>query len=97
MIIKQAHTQFSISISALCRRFDIPRGSFYPKSTRDDSELLEKINRIASNHSAWGYRLIWAELRAQGLRVNHKKVYGVYCSANLQRPAKVSGRKHTAL
>jgi len=39
--------------------------------------------------------MIWAELRAQGIKVNHKKVYRLYCCAGLQKPPVVSGRKHS--
>ena len=95
MLIKEANTQFNVPVSVLCRRFNLPRASFYRTGRKDDSELLEAIKDIASKHSAWGYRLIWAELQKQGIRVNHKKVYRVYCCINLQKPAVVSGRKHS--
>jgi len=95
MLIQQLNTQFNVPVAVLCRRFSIPRASFYHKTTRDDSELLDAIKKIASDHSAWGYRLIWAELRGQGIKVNHKKVYRLYCSVNLQKPAIVSGKKHS--
>jgi len=55
--------------------------------------LLEKIKDIAFKYPAWGYRMIWAGLRKQGTRVNHKKVYRLSCSVNLQKPTVVSGKK----
>lgn len=97
MFIQQLHTQANVSVAVLCRRFGIPRASFYRKSTRDDTELFERIKKIASEHSAWGYRMVWAELRRQGIRVNHKKVYRVYFLAGLQKPPVVSGKKHTKI
>ena len=72
----------------------MPRASFYRQSRRDDTKLKAKIEEIASKKPAWGYRMIWAELRKQGLRVNHKRVYRVYCMAELQKPQVRSGKKH---
>jgi len=95
VLIHQLHTQFNIPITVLCRRFNIPRASFYRTDRRDDPELLETIKDIASKHTAWGYRLIWAELRKQGIIVNHKKVYRVYCLLNLQKSQVVSRKKHS--
>jgi putative transposase len=95
MLIHQLHSLYNLPVTVLCRRFNLPRASFYRTDRKDDSELLKTIKDIASKHTAWGYRLIWAELRKQGIRVNHKKVYRIYCSINLQRPSVVSGKKHS--
>jgi len=95
MLIKEANSQFNVPVSVLCRRFDIPRASFYRNGRKEDSELLETIKSIASKHTAWGYRMIWAELKKQDIRVNHKKVYRIYRFLSLQKSPVVSGRKHS--
>lgn len=95
MIISQLHEQFNIPVTLLCRRFNFPRASFYRPIARDDTALLEKIKDIAFKHPAWGYRMIWAELRNQALRVNHKKVFRLYRCVNLQKPALVWRKKHS--
>ncbi len=95
MLIQRANKQFNVPVAVLCRRFDIPRASFYRTGRKEDSELLEAIKSIASKHTAWGYRLIWAELQNQDIRVNHKKVYRIYRFLNLQKPPVVSGKKHS--
>lgn len=95
MLIHQAHTQFKVPVSVLCRRFGIPRASFYRQSEEKDHELLDRIKHIAFKHPSWGYRMILAELRIQGVRVNHKKLYRLYTSANFQKPAMLSGKKHS--
>ncbi len=38
--------------------------------------------------------MIWAELRSQGIVVNHKKIYRLYCAINLQKPSTASRKKH---
>jgi len=93
MLIQRANKQFNVPVSVLCRRLSIPRASFYRTGRKEDSELLEAIKSIASKHTAWGYRLIWAELQKQGIRVNHKKVYRIYSFLNLQKPPVVSAER----
>jgi len=95
MLIGEIHNRFDVPVALLCRRFQLPRASFYRKNTKDDSQLLEVIKNIAFKHTAWGYRLIWAEIRKQDIIVNHKKVYRIYCLLNLQKPPMVSGKKHS--
>lgn len=94
MFIRQTNKQFNVTVSALCRRFNMPRASIYRNTTRDNKELSEKIKAIAFQHPAWGYRMIMAELHKQGIRVNHKKVYRIYCCANLKKPPLASRKKH---
>lgn len=95
MLIQRAKEQFNVPVSVLCRRFDMPRASFYRTGRKEDSDLLEVIKSVASKHTAWGYRLIWAELQKKGIRVNHKRVYRIYRLLNLQKPPVTSGRKHS--
>lgn len=97
MVVAQIHKQFHVPVSVLCGRFNLPRASFYRQSTKDDRELAEKIKAIAFRHPAWGYRMIMAELHKQGIRVNHKRVYRIYCGANLQKPPLVSRKKHSRI
>ncbi|RMG71553.1 MAG: transposase, partial [Nitrospirae bacterium] len=95
MLIKEIHKNFGVSISVLCRRFSLPRATFYRQSKKDDSELRQIIQKIAEDKPAWGYRMIWAELRKQGIKVNHKRVYRVYSALELQKPVKRSNKKHS--
>ncbi len=97
MLIKQIHTKFHLPLATLCRRFGLPRASFYRQSTKDDRELTEKIKAIAFQHPAWGYRMIMAELHKQGIRANHKKIYRISCGANLQKPPLISKKKHSRI
>ncbi|GMT42968.1 MAG: transposase [bacterium] len=52
------------------------RSSYYYNSIgkKDDSELLAKIERITLEYSRYGYRRVTAQLRRDGVAVNHKKV-----------------------
>jgi transposase InsO family protein len=36
--------------------------------------LVERMNELAAEHPRWGYRKIWSLLRAEGWRVNRKRI-----------------------
>jgi len=94
MLIKQTNKQFKVPLKLLCKRFGSSRATVYRSSTDKDKELKERIIAIASEHTAWGYRMILAELKKQGFMVNHKKLYRLYRSLRLQKPPVISRKKH---
>jgi transposase InsO family protein len=49
----------------------------------DDLELREKIQTVALEMSAYGYRRITAELRRRGVIANHKRVLRLMREDNL--------------
>lgn len=56
---------------------------------RDDAELCDKIERLQSTYSCWGYRTIAVQLmRQHGMRVNHKRVLRVMRKYRLFRRQK---------
>jgi len=46
MLIQRAKEQFNVPVSVLCRRFDMPRASFYRTGRKEDSDLLEVIKSV---------------------------------------------------
>jgi len=94
MIVKEINEHFNVPLKVLCKRFGIARASVYRNGKDKDSELKERIIAIASKHTSWGYRMILAELRKQGFKVNHKKLYRLYRSLRLQKPPVISRKKH---
>ena len=64
----------------------ICRSTYYykPKGGRPpDADLADRIERIALEYPSYGYRRITAELKRQGLKVNHKRVLRLMRSQNL--------------
>ena len=43
-----------------------------------DTELLAVLKPWAQRHPRYGYRRVWALLRRQGIRVNHKRLYRLW-------------------
>jgi putative transposase len=57
----------------------------------DDSSLRLRLQELAKDNPALGYRMLCGLVRLEGWPVNHKKVYRLYREANLQLRRK--GRK----
>lgn len=78
----------SLSVSSACLALDIARSTFYRYRDYDpladgDTGLRDQIQKIALEWSSYGYRRITAQLRRQGLTVNHKLVLRLMREDNL--------------
>jgi transposase InsO family protein len=69
----------SLSVSSACLALDIARATFYrnrfaPLFVDPDLDLRDRIQKIALDWPGYGYRRITAQLRRDGVEVNHKPV-----------------------
>lgn len=78
-----------------CALVSLSRSSYRyePVSREDDRELAARLHSIAEEHPAAGYRMAWAYLRREGVRVNHKRVYRVWREEGLSLPRPRRRRK----
>ena len=88
MIAVESAAKESLSIAQMCETFEVTRIDYYrrPKEVAgsdDDLELREKIQTVALEMSAYGYRRITAELRRRGVIANHKRVLRLMREDNL--------------
>lgn len=65
----------------------------YEGVVRDDDTLRLELIRLAKQYGRYGYRMIGELLRAEGWRVNHKKVERLWREEGLQLPARHKKRK----
>jgi len=77
-----------LSIEEACRWAPVSRAGFYrhfdehaPRQA--ETELRDRIQRVALENRFYGYRRVAAELRRQGIVVNHKRVLRVMREDNL--------------
>lgn len=77
-----------LSIEEACRAAQVSRTGYYrhfdqhaPRQA--ETELRDKIQRIALENRYYGYRRVTADLRLQGVIVNHKRVLRVMREDNL--------------
>ena len=93
------HLQGGLSIEVMCQLTGVSRAGFYRKlqetaPEQEQTEVQAAIQRIALEHRRrYGYRRVTAELRAQGLQVNHKRVARLMREDNLLA---IRGRKFVA-
>ncbi len=90
------HLQQRLGISErrACRTVGQPRATRRkPHRVRDDeAPLTASIIQLASAYGRYGYRRITALLRAEGWRVNRKRVPRIWRREGLKVPAKQSKR-----
>lgn len=62
-----------------CQAVDQHRSTQWRSPTRsaDEQRLTEAIVELASRYGRYGYRRVWALLRAEGWRVNLKRVHRI--------------------
>lgn len=79
-----------------CSVVQIGRSTYYYCSVRDDRDVRQRILEIAETRVRYGYKRIHVLLRREGWRINHKKVYRIYCEDGLNLRKKRPRRKVSA-
>jgi putative transposase len=75
--------RFLVSQRRICGLMGVAESSQRYVIQRNDGELRERLIAAAREKPKWGYRRLQVKLEANGMRVNHKKVYRVYREAGL--------------
>ena len=73
------------------------RANYHYKSKKDGQAVLAKrIKEVAELRAHYGYKRIYVFLRREGWRINHKRVYRLYCQEGLQMRRKKPKRRVAA-
>jgi putative transposase len=76
--------EYRVSVRSVCTIFGLNRFTFYYEGRRNEQVALRmKIRDYAAARVRYGYLRIYILLRREGLVVNHKRVYRLYCEENL--------------
>lgn len=77
--------KFGISERRTCRLLSVNRRYKRYRSLKEveDNALTEKLAELAARWKRFGYRRLHVMLLREGITVNHKKVYRLYCKAGL--------------
>jgi len=62
----------------------------------EDAPIRRRIEEIAAVRIRYGYRRITVLLQREGWNINHKRVYRLYCQANLHLKSKRPKRRRAA-
>lgn len=78
-------TKFKKSQRRVCRALGLARSTCrYSSKKPPEEELRGKIKQIANRYRRYGYRRIGVLVRREGVVVNHKKIYRLYCEEGLK-------------
>jgi putative transposase len=89
--------RYRVSEKRACRVIQICRTSYRYRSIRDEQVALRlRVNEIARVRVRYGYKRIHVLLRREGWRVNHKRVYRIYCEEGLNLRARKPKRRRSA-
>lgn len=76
-------SHFLVSQRRICELLNVAESSQRYVSRKNDEALRTKLEEAAREEPKWGYRRLQLKLAAQGMVVNHKRVYRVYREAGL--------------
>lgn len=62
----------------MCGLLGLARSTARYRSRRGQPEVLDRLRMLAARWPRYGYRRLHIELRREGMRINHKRVYRLY-------------------
>jgi putative transposase len=82
--------QLAVSERRACGAVEQARSSqrYRPRERSGERELAAKMLELVRRHPRFGYRRIWALLRAEGFEVNRKRVHRLWKQQGLKVPQK---------
>jgi putative transposase len=88
-------SEFTVSERRACRLIGLNRStSRYARKRGEDKEVRLRLRAWAARRPRWGYRMLHWALGQEGLGVNRKRVYRLYCEEGLR--IRRRRRKHVA-
>jgi len=64
----------------------------YQPLKKSDTVVEQAIEKVTCRHPSWGFWKIYYRLRKNGLAINHKRLWRVYCQLQLNLPRKKKKR-----
>jgi len=86
---------YEMSIKRACSLVKLARSMWYYETSKDDSELIDKLNELADQLPTRGLDEYVGRLRAQGYPWNRKRIYRVYKLLRLEKRRKRKRRLPT--
>lgn len=90
MYLQEKH---EMSIRQACVSLNVSRSVFYYRQKPNEDELIASVlNKFAELHPAYGFWKMYRIMRNKGATWNHKKVYRIYTSLQMNIRRKVKRR-----
>lgn len=84
MVVDYLRDAYGFSVRKSCLAAGLSRTGYYhqPAQDRDETVILELL-KMAERYPRYVFRKLFVKLRQSGFGWNHKKVYRIYCSLQL--------------
>jgi putative transposase len=88
--VEHLEEQFDASERRTCRTIEQPRSTqrYRPRIKDDEPALVGRMHALVRGHPRYGYRRIWALLRAEGWAVNRKRIWRLWKREGFKVPRK---------
>ena len=83
-VFRYLKDRYDVSQNLICRTINLYRSTLQRKSTKDDSEIEEKLLLLAKKYPTRGMDWYYLKIRQEGLKWNRKRVIRVYRKLNLK-------------
>lgn len=86
--VQHLQTHFDASERRACRAIDQPRSTqrYELKIKDDEAAVIAALHEQVRQHPRYGYRRMWALLRASGFRINRKRVWCLWKQEGFKVP-----------
>lgn len=82
--MKDVLQEENISVSRACQIVCMTRSMYYYSSSRDDQEVISKLQGLAERYPTRGFETYFGKIRLEGLLWNRKRVLRIYRMLNLK-------------
>lgn len=88
--VQEVQTTLEVSERRACKAIGQPRSTqrYEPREHGLDQLLIKRMHELVRRHPRYGYRRIWALLRANGWRVNRKRIWRLWNREGFKVPQK---------
>jgi transposase InsO family protein len=88
--VQQIEQTLEVSERRACQTIGQPRSTqrYRPRRSDQDRPLVQRMCELVRQHPRYGYRRMWALLRAEGFRVNVKRVHRLWRKEGFKVPRK---------
>lgn len=83
---------YQVSIIRACKVVELPKSMYYYQKVKDDSEVITKLNLLATQKPREGQDKYYQRIRNEGLPWNYKRVRRVYLKLGMNHRRKTKRR-----
>ena len=84
--------QHKVSVTKACSVIDMTRSMWYYQASKDDTEVIDKLSKLAEQLPTRGFDEYYKRIRREGLQWNRKRVLRVYRAMKLKLRRKYKKR-----